>query len=41
MGYLKNLITEQEMHDDLINNYGDSVRKEFMEDLDGENSKAV
>jgi hypothetical protein len=41
MGYWKNLITDQEMHDDLINNYGDSARKELMEGLDDEDDKAV
>ena len=41
MGYWKNLITDQEVHDDLINNYGDSARKELMEDLDGEDGEAV
>lgn len=41
MGYWKNLITEQEVHDDLINNYGDSARKELMEDLYDEDGETV
>ena len=41
MGHWKNLITDQEVHDDLINNYGDSARKELMENLDDEDEKAA
>lgn len=41
MGYWKNLITEQEVHDDLINNYGDAARKELMEDLYDEDGETV
>lgn len=41
MGHWKNLITDQEVHDNLINNYGDSARKELMEDFDDEDEKAA
>lgn len=33
MGYLKNLITEQEIHDWMIENLGDAERKEWEEDF--------
>lgn len=35
------IMTEQEMEENLINYYGDSVRKEMMEDLYGKDEPRI